>query len=62
MRENVAGLYFGEFGRREGGRVAYQHLAYSVDQVARIVEVAADLACRRRGKLAVIVNGVVSRR
>ncbi|MGH7893748.1 MAG: isocitrate/isopropylmalate family dehydrogenase, partial [Candidatus Binatia bacterium] len=56
VRENVGGLYAGEFGRRDGGRVAYQQCAYSIEQVARIVGIAAALARRRRGRLSVIVK------
>lgn len=56
VRENLGGLYFGEYGRRDGGRVAYQHCSYSVDQVSRILAVAADLARTRRGKLSVVVK------
>ncbi len=56
VRENVSGLYAGAFGRRDGGRVAFQDCAYSAEQVARIVEVAAALAARRRGHLAVVVK------
>ena len=56
VRENVGGLYFGESGRREGGRVAYQHVCYSADQVARSIEVAARLARLRRGRLSVVVK------
>jgi 3-isopropylmalate dehydrogenase len=56
VRENVGGVYFGEFGRRDDGRVAYQHFSYSADQVARIVAIAVELAARRRGKLTVIVK------
>ena len=56
VRENVSGLYAGAFGRRDGGRVAYQNCAYSAEQVSRIVDVAAGLARRRRGQLAVVVK------
>jgi 3-isopropylmalate dehydrogenase len=56
VRENVGGLYFGESGRREGGRVAYQHFSYRADQVVRIVGVAARLARMRRGRLSVVVK------
>jgi 3-isopropylmalate dehydrogenase len=56
VRENVGGLYAGEFGRSEDGRVAYQQCTYRADQVARLVTIAADLAGRRRGRLAVIVK------
>jgi 3-isopropylmalate dehydrogenase len=53
VRENLGGVYAGEFGRREGGRVAYQTFAYHADQVERIVQVAARLAVARRGRLTV---------
>jgi 3-isopropylmalate dehydrogenase len=56
VRENVGGLYFGEYGRRDGGRVAYQNLSYRADHVARVVEVAARLARARRGGLAIVVK------
>jgi 3-isopropylmalate dehydrogenase len=56
VRENVGGLYFGEFGRREGGQVAYQNLSYRADQVRRIVEAAARLARARRGRLSAVVK------
>lgn len=60
VRENLGGVYAGEFGRREGGRVAYQTFAYHADQVERIVQVAARLAVARRGRLTVTgkVGGV----
>ncbi len=56
VRENVAGLYLGKFGRREAGRVAYQHFSYHADQVTRIVDVAARLAQTRRSRLSVVVK------
>jgi 3-isopropylmalate dehydrogenase len=55
VRENVGDFYLGEFGRRDDG-AAYQHGAYRPDQIDRIVSVAAALAARRRGRLAVIVK------
>lgn len=56
VRENVGGLYAGEFGRREGGHVAFQQCVYGADQVARLVRVAASLAQRRCGRLTAIVK------
>lgn len=53
VRENLGGVYAGEFGRRDGGRVAYQTFAYHSDQIERIVRVAARLAVARRGRLTV---------
>jgi 3-isopropylmalate dehydrogenase len=56
VRENLGGLYFGAYGRRDGGRVAYQECAYGADQVGRILRVALDLARARRGRLSVVVK------
>lgn len=56
VRENVGGVYFGEYGRRAGGRVAYQNFHYDADRVARLLGVAARLAAQRRGRLTVIVK------
>ena len=56
VRENVGGLYGGAFGRRDGGRVAFQECAYDAPQVDRIVDVAAALSARRSGRLAVVVK------
>jgi 3-isopropylmalate dehydrogenase len=56
VRENVGGLYGGAFGHRDGGRVAFQECAYTAEQVARIVAVAAALAAARRGRLALVVK------
>jgi len=56
VRENVGGLYGGAFGRRDGGRVAFQECAYDAPQVDRIVGAAAALAARRLGRLAVVVK------
>ena len=56
VRENLGGLYGGAFGRRDGGRVAFQECAYDARQVDRIVDVAAALAARRSGHLAVVVK------
>lgn len=56
VRENLGGVYFGEAGRRDGGRVAWRQFTYRDDQVARIAGVAADLARGRRGQLAAVVK------
>jgi 3-isopropylmalate dehydrogenase len=56
VRENVGGVYFGDYGRRAGGRVAYQHFSYEAESVARLLRVAARLAAQRRGRLTVIVK------
>jgi 3-isopropylmalate dehydrogenase len=56
VRENVGGLYFGAFGRRADGRVAWQELAYEAGAVARIATAAARLARARSGRLTVVVK------
>lgn len=56
VRENVGGLYMGEFGRRDTGRVAYQHFSYDDRQVERIVRAAVRLARERRGRLTAVIK------
>jgi 3-isopropylmalate dehydrogenase len=59
VRENVGGLYFGEWGERAdaaGERAVYHHFSYRQDHVDRILQVAHRLAARRRGRLCVTVK------
>ncbi len=56
VRDNVGGLYQGAFGRRDGGRTAYQEATYRADQVERIIDVALRAAAGRRGRLAVVTK------
>lgn len=59
VRENVGGLYFGEYGERsDGGRLieAHHSARYDVDQVERILRVACRLAQARCGRLHVVVK------
>jgi 3-isopropylmalate dehydrogenase len=56
VRDNIGGLYHGGFGRRDGGRVAYQEAVYDADQVDRLLDVALRAATARRGRLAVITK------
>jgi 3-isopropylmalate dehydrogenase len=56
VRDNIGGLYQGAFGRRDGGRVAYQEASYSADQVDRLLAVAVRAASARRGRLAVVAK------
>jgi len=56
VRDNSAGLYLGEFGRRHRGRTAYQHLTYTADQVDRVLEVAVRAARLRGGHLSVVTK------
>jgi 3-isopropylmalate dehydrogenase len=56
VRENDGGLYQGAFGRRDGGRTAFQEAQYSQDQVDRILIVAERAAAARNGRLAVVTK------
>ncbi|MDH3280658.1 MAG: isocitrate/isopropylmalate family dehydrogenase, partial [Gammaproteobacteria bacterium] len=63
VRENIAGVYQGQWSSgttSDGTRSAAHRFEYTEDVVTRIVEVAARIASKRRGKLALIVktNGV----
>jgi 3-isopropylmalate dehydrogenase len=49
VRELTGGIYFGERGRRDGGRTAFDTMIYSVEEVERVVHVAFRLARSRRG-------------
>jgi len=56
VRDNIGGLYQGRFGRRDGGRVAFQDATYRLADVERLLAVAHRAAHRRRGRLAVVVK------
>jgi len=59
VRENVSGLYFGEWKRKlnEAGQDEVRHtFKYSADEVRRIVEVGIQLAQSRRGRLTLVVK------
>lgn len=58
VRENIAGLYFGEGGHieKDGDILAYHRLEYRLSQVNRILDVSARLASLRRGRLAIILK------
>jgi 3-isopropylmalate dehydrogenase len=56
VRDNVGGLYQGAFGRRDGGRVAFQEAVYDADGVDRLLAVAVRAAQVRRGRLAVVTK------
>ncbi len=59
VRENVSGVYFGEFTEStspSNGRIVDYSFSYSEQQVRRILQVAADLASLRRGKLTVVIK------
>ncbi len=44
VRELTGGVYFGDSGRRDGGKTAYQEMVYTEAEVERIVRFAARLA------------------
>ena len=59
VRENVGGVYQGDWretAHERDGRVCEHAFRYSEVQVRRLLEAAASLAARRKGKLAVIVK------
>ncbi len=49
VRELTGGAYFGEKGRGDGGRSAYDVTPYSVHEIERVARVAFEAARRRRG-------------
>ena len=51
VRELTGGVYFGDSGRRDGGKTAYQEMVYTEAEVERIVRLAASLAQSRDGRL-----------
>ena len=58
IRENIGGLYLGEFGfdELEGRRRAFHCFHYDEVQVARILQVAVGAARMRRGSLCVVTK------
>lgn len=58
IRENVSGLYQGDFGfeNKSGTRRAFHHLHYDDVQVSRIMQVAINVAGMRRKKLCVVTK------
>ena len=51
VRELTGGIYFGERGRRDGGKTAFDTMIYSEGEVERVVRVAFELAAGRRHKV-----------
>ena len=51
VRELTGGIYFGERGRRDDGRTAYDTMIYSDTEIERVLRVAFELAGRRRNKV-----------
>lgn len=53
-RELTGGIYFGEKGRSEDGKQAYDHCTYSVEEIERISKLAFEAAGNRRKKLTLV--------
>lgn len=53
-RELTGGIYFGDKGRSEDGRSAYDHCTYNVDEIERVADLAFKAAMRRRKKLTLV--------
>jgi len=51
VRELTGGIYFGERGRRDDGKTAYDTMIYTEAEVERVVRVAFSLAAGRKGKV-----------
>ncbi len=51
VRELTGGIYFGERGRRDGGRTAFDTMIYTEAEIERVLRVAFDLARTRRRKV-----------
>jgi len=49
VRELTGGIYFGERGRKDDRKVAYDTMIYSAAEVERVVRMACELAKGRRG-------------
>lgn len=58
VRENMSGLYFGEWGRTrvEGDELAFHRFEYRRSEIERVVRVAARHAEDRRGSLCMVVK------
>ena len=54
VRELTGGIYFGERGRSEDGRSAYDTCSYSYEEVERIARIGFQEARNRRGKLTLV--------
>ncbi len=51
VRELTGGIYFGERGRRDGGKTAYDTEVYSEYEIERVVRLAFELARKRRKRV-----------
>ena len=54
IRELTGGIYFGEKGRRNNGREAFDTCTYSQIEITRIAEIAFSLALKRKKKVTLV--------
>lgn len=51
VRELTGGIYFGERGRRDAGKTAYDTMIYTAAEIERVLRVAFELARQRKAKV-----------
>jgi 3-isopropylmalate dehydrogenase len=54
FRELTGGIYFGDKGRKNEGKEAYDHCNYTADEIVRIARMAFDSAMKRNRKLTLV--------
>ena len=54
VRELIGGIYFGNRGREQGGKIAYDTSSYSVFEIERIGKTAFEFAQKRRKKVCLV--------
>jgi 3-isopropylmalate dehydrogenase len=54
IRELTGGIYFGEKGRKEEGKLAFDNCTYSVEEIDRISRLAFKMAQKRRKKVCLV--------
>lgn len=54
FRELTGGIYFGNKGRNDNGRSAYDHCNYSVEEIIRIARMAFESAMKRKQRLTLV--------
>jgi len=54
VRELTGGIYFGDKGRRDNGKTAYDNSAYSIHEIERVSHIAFKLALKRKKKITLV--------